>query len=64
MACAHTPTCPLFSLFTMKSSLKVWQDHYCMDKFEECNRFQLAHAGERVPPNMLPNGRSLQQRTP
>jgi hypothetical protein len=48
----------------MKSSLKVWQDHYCLDKFQECNRFQLAHAGERVPPNMLPNGRALQVRSP
>jgi len=64
MACAHIPTCPLFSLFTMKSSLSVWQQHYCNDKFDECNRYQLSHAGERVPPNLLPNGRSLEVRKP
>jgi hypothetical protein len=59
MECAHIPTCPLFPLFKMKSSLSVWQDYYCRGKFEECNRYRLAHAGDRVPPNMLPNGRTL-----
>lgn len=57
--CPNTPGCPLFPLFKLKSSLGVWQTHYCEDAFEKCERFRLAQSGVRVPPNLLPNGRTL-----
>jgi hypothetical protein len=59
MACSHISTCPLFPLFTLKASLSVWQVHYCNGKFETCERLKLSKAGQRVPPNLLPNGKSL-----
>ncbi len=60
MACPHIPGCPLFPLFSMKSSLSVWQTHFCQGQFETCERYRLGRAGTRVPPNMLPNGKSLE----
>jgi hypothetical protein len=59
MACSHANTCPLFPLFSLKASLSVWQLHYCNGQFENCERLKRAKAGERVPPNLLPNGKSL-----
>jgi hypothetical protein len=60
MACPHVATCPLFPLFTLKASLSVWQIHYCNGQFETCERHRLGKNGTRVPPNLLPNGRTLE----
>ena len=59
MKCPNTQGCPLFPLFKMKSSLGVWQTHYCENAYETCARYKLAKDGVRVPPNLLPNGREL-----
>jgi hypothetical protein len=59
MACAHVFTCPMYALFTVKESLRVWQAHYCNGRFENCARLRLAKAGEGVPRNLLPNGKTL-----
>jgi hypothetical protein len=59
MSCSHVSSCPLFAHFKMKSSLKVWQDVYCNGQYQTCERYKLASSGTRVPPNLLPNGKSL-----
>ena len=59
MKCPNTHGCPLFPLFMMKSSLGVWQTHYCEGKYEACARYVMSKGGIRVPPNMLPNGKEL-----
>jgi hypothetical protein len=59
MSCAHASTCPLYALFTVKASLRVWQIHYCDGRFEDCARLKLAKAGEAVPAELLPNGKRL-----
>jgi len=59
MSCSHMATCPLFAKFKMKASLRIWQDFFCQGQFETCARFKLAKAGTRVPPNLLPNGKTL-----
>jgi hypothetical protein len=59
MPCAHVTTCPMYALFTVKESLRVWQIHYCNGRFEGCARLKLARAGEGVPQNLLPNGTTL-----
>ena len=56
MACVRTGTCPQFRL---KSSLKVWQTYYCEGDFSRCERFKLASCNQRVPLNLLPNGKEL-----
>jgi hypothetical protein len=59
--CPNTQGCPLFPLFTMKASLGVWQTHYCESaKYESCERYKLRSTGACVPPNLLPNGRTLE----
>jgi hypothetical protein len=59
MRCPNLFGCPLFPLFRMKSSLRVWQTRYCEGDHTSCERFRLAKAGTRVPPNLLPNGKAL-----
>ena len=60
MTCPNTFGCPLFPLFRLRASLRVWQIQFCdSDNHASCARFQLAAAGNRVPPNLLPNGRTL-----
>ncbi len=59
MPCAHVSTCPMYALFTVKASLRVWQIHYCEGRFEGCERLRRAKAGEGVPRDLLPNGTLL-----
>lgn len=57
--CSHTSNCELFPMISVNSSLKVWRTFYCESKWHECARFKLSLAGKSVPPNLLPNGKSL-----
>jgi hypothetical protein len=59
VTCPNLTACPLYPLFTLKSTLGVWQTRYCNDAFATCERYRLAQAGTRVPPNLLPNGKTL-----
>ncbi len=58
--CPNLSSCPLYPLFTLKSSLGVWQTHYCSAGYVACARYKLMQAGTRVPPNLLPNGKTLE----
>jgi len=61
MNCPHTQGCPLFPLFRLRASLKVWQIQFCeSDNHAACARFRLSTTGSRVPPNLLPNGKNLE----
>lgn len=60
VACPHIATCPMFALFTVKESLRVWQIHYCDGRYDNCARLKLARAGEAVPRELLPNGKRLE----
>jgi hypothetical protein len=57
--CSHVGTCELFPKFGLRGSLGVWKTFYCTGNFEGCARYQAALAGQRVEPNLLPNGKSL-----
>ena len=61
MACSHIPTCPLFKHFQSNATLRSWKLMYCdSDKrSRNCERYKRSDAGELVPPNMLPNGKSI-----
>ena len=58
-SCSRVSECPLFKVFTMNASLKLWKTLYCEAQFARCERFKLAGTGQRVPGNLLPNGRTL-----
>lgn len=57
--CSHIPSCELFARFGLTASLKVWQVFYCNGNFASCARYQSAIAGRPPPPNLLPNGKTL-----
>jgi len=59
MSCSHKDSCGLFPIITLSSALKIWQTFYCDGKYETCLRFQRSNKGERVPSNLLPNGKVL-----
>lgn len=64
MPCPRVVACPMFPMFTLKSSLRVWQTRYCEGDYEQCLRFRLQSAGTCAPPNLLPNGRKLECAVP
>jgi hypothetical protein len=59
MSCPNKPGCPLFP--QMVASLAVWKKLYCEsdDRFTSCARWCKGKAGESVPGNLLPNGKTL-----
>jgi hypothetical protein len=46
-------------MISVNSALKVWRTFYCEGKWGECARYKLSLEGKAVPPNLLPNGKSL-----
>jgi hypothetical protein len=59
MPCTHKDSCAMFPVISLSSALKIWQTFYCDGQHETCVRFQRALKGEKVPPNLLPNGKEL-----
>ena len=59
MACTHKDSCALFPVISLSSALMIWQTFYCDGQHETCLRFQRSLKGEKVPPNLLPNGKVL-----
>jgi hypothetical protein len=59
MPCTHKDSCAMFPVISLSSALKIWQTFYCDGQHETCVRFQRALKGEKVPPNLLPNGKAL-----
>ncbi len=58
-SCPRVSTCPLFKQFSLKSSLKVWQQYYCEGDFGRCERWKLVSSNQPVPLDLLPNGKHL-----
>jgi len=59
MACTHKDSCALFPVISLSSALQIWQTFYCDGKHETCLRFQRSAQGQKVPANLLPNGKLL-----
>jgi hypothetical protein len=51
----------MYSQFTLKGALRIWQQRYCEDPVQQlkCARFVRATAGQPVPDTLLPNGESI-----
>ncbi len=58
--CPHLEGCSLYPLFNLETSLKVWQTIYCKGKYTKCARYQISCEGRAVPPELLPDGTSLE----
>ena len=59
MACTHKDSCAMFPVISLSSALKIWQTFYCDGQHETCVRYQRSLKGEKVAPNLLPNGKEL-----
>lgn len=59
MACPHKSVCELFPLISGSGALNIWQNYYCDGNFEGCKRYQSTLDGEKIPLNLLPNGKVL-----
>ncbi len=59
MACSHKDSCAMFPIISLSSALKIWQTFYCDGQHETCVRYQRSLKGEKVAPNLLPNGKEL-----
>jgi hypothetical protein len=46
-------------MISLNSALQIWQTFYCDGRHDTCQRFQRSSQGQSVPPNLLPNGKSL-----
>lgn len=57
--CPYEPTCPMFAMFRLAGTLRVWQDNYCNSDFTRCSRYQHSQAGKPVARELMPNGRML-----
>jgi hypothetical protein len=58
MACPHQRRCTLHEQLGTRSALTVWQILFCESGFHRCVRYRLATAGEPVPADLLPDGRT------
>ena len=54
--CKWYSVCPLKYYFEIDKLDKKWIDNYCMDKWQDCVRFEKEENGIYHPDNMLPNG--------
>jgi hypothetical protein len=57
--CAHIDNCEMFQIFQYSGTLAVWQINYCRGEYTRCERYKRATKGERIPRNLMPNGRTL-----
>ena len=59
MPCPHIKSCELYPLFRSDGLLLIWKMKYCDAAFSDCARFKRSCAAEKVPANLLPNGKYL-----
>ncbi len=60
LACPHSSTCALYTMFTRQTLLQIWKTAFCEGDFATCARYQRSACGSAVPINLLPNGKSLE----
>lgn len=58
-SCSHLETCELFPRFQSQGPLKIWLLFYCRGDFKRCARYRCSLEAKPVPPNLLPNGKSV-----
>jgi hypothetical protein len=54
--CKYLQECPIFARFKNEAGKAIWVEVYCLDKFDECERFKMSEDGGEPAPTMLPNG--------
>lgn len=57
--CPQVNDCPMFGMFTLSGTLRIWQDNYCHGDFQRCERYVRSQRGEAVPKTLMPNGKTL-----
>jgi hypothetical protein len=49
----------MYPLFSVQALLEIWKIKYCESDYSKCARYQLGREGKGIPPNLLPNGTTL-----
>ena len=57
--CPYLAACPMFKLFTLESTKRVFITMYCRGGFADCERKKLRDRGFKPPDTLLPTGQSL-----
>ena len=57
--CPQIRDCPMFGVFTLSGTLRIWQDNYCRSEYTRCARYVRTQRGEFVPRTLMPNGKLL-----
>jgi len=59
MDCPNTAGCPIYAKFKTEALKNIYIRMYCTSKFDKCKRKQIKDRGEKVPLDLLPDGKSL-----
>lgn len=60
--CPHVTDCPMFSVFTLRSTLEVWKIRYCdSPNHGACERYRMTVKGHPVPALLMPSGATLRK---
>lgn len=60
--CPHMDSCEMYDLFTYSGTLEVWKINYCTGDYTRCARYEASAEGRPVPPNLMPNGKTLNKK--
>jgi hypothetical protein len=50
----------MYAKFRSETVLDFWKAMFCLAQFERCERYKRFCDGKDVPPEMLPNGKTLE----
>jgi len=59
MECPNLATCPIYARFKTEALKNIYIRMYCTTKFDNCKRKQIKDRGEKVPPDLLTDGKVL-----
>jgi hypothetical protein len=59
--CPNMPTCRMYAVFTLASTLQIWKENYCTSDYDRCERYKQTACGNQVSDLLLPNGRLLKK---
>ncbi len=61
--CPNMASCPMFPLLSLAGTLKTWKTRYCQGNHTACERYQRNLQGRMIPPDLMPNGVRLSDRS-
>jgi hypothetical protein len=57
--CPNMAKCPIFARFHMQTTTDSIILLYCKSDYQKCERKKLKDAGQTVPENLMPSGKTI-----